>query len=367
MAKNIVVLSDGTWFSLQNPWQTNIGLIYKYLLHTNEQQVHYDAGIGTIGGMPWADLPRNIWQGMTGKGINTNIKSLYRFICERYQPGDAIYLLGFSRGAYTVRSLVGLIRKSGILRQELISSDLIEQAFNIYRQDDTTPDTQQARAFRQNASQFDADDMLQHQPIRFLGVFDTVGDLGIPIPRYGYIDIPQFHDTELSRIVQVARHALATDEQRKGFNATLFQNVKKPSDCEQRWFIGDHSDVGGGHHIERPQDPCLANIPLVWMAQQAHATGLVINDTFFNYYQTANRMEADKQAKIHHSPSLLFPLADYHRQIGLQPDERLDSSTVWRFEHDPSYQPDNLQQYFIQQTQLVDNESSDTERETELT
>jgi uncharacterized protein (DUF2235 family) len=185
---------------------------------------------------------------------------------ERYEPGDDLYFFGFSRGAFTARSTVGLVRNCGILRSEHV--DRIKQAYRLYRgrEERTKPDGMEAQMFRR---------MYSHPETRihFVGVWDTVGSLGIPIDgvRLPLVKLWSFHDTMLSRYVRFAYHALSIDERRGPFKPTLWEQHEEATEqtLEQLWFAGVHCDVGGGY-----SDPALAEIPLLWMVDRARAASL---------------------------------------------------------------------------------------------
>jgi len=353
MSKKIIGLADGTWAKKSYPVQSNIALLYQCILQDSNQVVQYNAGVGTLNEHYWFNHLRNIWGGMTGEGINQDIKSLYRFICSNYDPGDSIYLFGYSRGAYTVRSLIGMIRKCGIIKKQLVTDERIQQAFQLYREDvnmdyNPGPDSSNAINFRQQyAWHVDASEMKKQQYITFLGVFDTVGDLGIPVPLCGYIDVPKFHDIRLSRIVQQARHALAIDEHRRGFKATLWQAKPSHTCSQQRWFSGDHSDIGG-QNPRSAGEPSLSGLTLNWMVRQASQYGLDFSPTINTYHHPQ-----DWQAAVHSSNAILYPFQDYERVIGAHqynehqryPTEVVDESAVERFYYLEGYEPDNLARY----------------------
>ena len=205
---------------------------------------------------------------MFGVGLSRNVQDCYRFLVDNYEPGDKLYFLGFSRGAYTARSTVGLVRNAGILRPE--HRDRIKQAYALYRnpERDSEPGGIAAELFRRSYSHSEV-------YVDFVGVWDTVGALGIPIDGFRPPWLSRlwtFHDTTLSRYVRNAYHALAIDERRRPFRPTLWvqQDDAENQTLEQVWFSGVHCDVGGGY-----RDPGLSEIPLLWMAEKARSCGLV--------------------------------------------------------------------------------------------
>lgn len=225
----------------------------------------YDAGVGTN----WYDrLPGGVF----GVGLSQNIRDGYKFLSDTYDDGDAVFIFGFSRGAYTARSLVGLIRNSGLLPKGLAganaNSPQMMEAYNLYRNRADDPESQRAKQFRAS----------RNAPvikIKFLGVWDTVGALGIPVDAFADFNRSEFefHDTELSGIVENAFHAVAVDEHREPYRVTLWDPKEKPNQSvEQRWFVGAHADVGGGYPSRD-----LSDIPLKWMQEKAKECGLVLD------------------------------------------------------------------------------------------
>lgn len=257
--KRIVILADGTWNSPEQGRPTNVLRMAHSIRPTAagvKQVVFYDWGVGSD--------RMKLAGGLTGAGIDKNIMDGYRFIVHNYDPGDALFFFGFSRGAYTVRSLAGLIRNCGILRRTF--EDRIPAAYRHYRKRtaDSSPDAPDSVAFRKEFAVADV------TPIEFVGVWDTVGALGIPVPFWGTLGAREFlfHDTAPSRIIRHARHALSIDEDREDFLPTLWD--KKPGlDLQQVWFAGVHSDVGGGY-----EEPGLSDIACLWMMEEASRCGL---------------------------------------------------------------------------------------------
>lgn len=266
--KNIIICADGTWQSPESDHATHVLRLAEGVSpedkHGNKQVVFYDWGIGSDG--------ERLSGGITGRGIDKNIMDCYRFVVHNYEKNDAIYLFGFSRGAYTVRSLAGLIRNSGILRRE--HADGITAAYELYRQrvSSSAPSKDKAKAFRKEFAVADI------SRIHFIGVFDTVGALGIPAPFLGTLGGTRylFHNTEPSGIINHARHAVAIDELRQDFEPTLW-SPKAGIDLRQVWFAGAHTDIGGGY-----ADRSLGNHAGLWMAREAEACGLAFEPHFIN-------------------------------------------------------------------------------------
>lgn len=271
--KRIITCSDGTWNLPGDSFKghairTNIQKIFEAICNEGQEGInqikYYDEGVGVEG----TKLKR-MFDGMTGRGLDRNILDAYKFICWNYSQGDELYLFGFSRGAYTARSLAGLIRTSGLVKNNDLV--LIKKAYEIYRDRSdplTHPDGDIASEFRLKYSQ-------PEFRIKFIGVWDTVGSLGIPLKFIGNKKRYEFHDTTLSSYVDYAYQALALDEKRKNFEPTIWhqsENVarfKINQVLEQKWFAGVHSNIGGGY-----PDEGLSDVSLDWMISKARAAGL---------------------------------------------------------------------------------------------
>ncbi len=245
--------------------------------------VLYLSGVGTGG----YALDRLVG-GAFGFGLFDNVRSGYRYLALNYDPGDEIFVFGFSRGAYTARSLVGMIGRVGLLTREALISDHLPEAVRRYRR--TRPD----RHSFHGVSDERFKQVHGHPDLRvdFLGVFDTVGALGVPGAfRRGH----QFHDVELGSTVVCARQALAIDEHRMKFEPTLWEGRGEPAegeaalpageaarDVRQVWFEGSHSDVGGGYG-----DCGLSDTALDWMVAQAREKGLAFDEDLLRLYLDA--------------------------------------------------------------------------------
>jgi uncharacterized protein (DUF2235 family) len=271
MAKKLIVCCDGTWNTRGTANQTNVSKIHDAVAPQTAAGVvqipKYFAGVGTSALDHWRG-------GAFGLGLSRHVMEACRFLVENYEPGDEVYLFGFSRGAFTARSLAGLIRNSGILRRENVG--LIKEAYALYRNREEAPNSNKSKRFRETYS--------HETGIHFIGVWDTVGSLGIPVAGPGWLGKLinkrwAFHDTELSSHVKGAFHALAIDEQRAPFAPALWHQQRDsqgraPSgqELKQVWFAGVHCDIGGGY----PQT-ALSDLSLLWMVRQAQQYGLEFN------------------------------------------------------------------------------------------
>ena len=363
MSKRLIVLCDGTWNGADRPALTNVYKLSKAVEESDRQRVHYEEGVGT---KRW----ERIRGGAFGFGLSRNVRQCYAFLVKHYEPGDELFFFGFSRGAFTARSLAGLVRNSGILRPE--HSGKVKDAYKLYRsrKDGDAPSEAAAVDFRATHSHPDAQ-------IAFIGVWDTVGALGIPTSglRPPLLNKRwRFHDTTLSGSVLNAYHAISIDERRGPFAPTLW--VKKVKDgvveeppehqtVSQVWFAGVHSDVGGGY-----LDCALAEVPLRWLADRARACGLVLNQDRLvrgvepidaGRRRDGSEIAPDACGPIHDSMTLLYRLlGPLDRRLGTREgipiNPSLASSVKLRCEQDPSYTAPGLAPW------LTSGKVSDIER-----
>lgn len=282
--KRLIVCCDGTWQSQNNQVPTNVFKIAQAIKSKaqNEQGeipqiLYYDPGIGAVpnqGGTQsllenMVDTIEKLGGGAFGWWIDEKIESAYIFLCLNYEPGDEIFLFGFSRGAYTVRSLAGLISCSGLLKRPDINQ--ASEAYRIYRIGDRDRRRREAEEFRQ------LNDVYRSVKIKLLGCWDTVGALGIPnfTPLLLVDELfnvkYQFHDNALSSMIENARHAIAIDEKTPGFDVTIMKpGADFAGTIVQMWFPGTHGCVGGG----TAETLGLSNAALKWMSDEASQLGL---------------------------------------------------------------------------------------------
>lgn len=265
--RNLVFISDGTLSTLEPGVETNAGLLLKLLREVGRrpfQNFGYDPGVQGQGFARW-------FNAATGMGINLSICGGYAFLASRYRPGDRIFLFGYSRGAYAVRSLAGMIGTVGLLRQDKATERNIRQAFRLYEANGTL------RGSRVWA-EFAGPRCHAEVPIEMLGVWDTVRALGLPYPvlsRLGQM-ATEFHDDALGPHIRHGYHALALDEDRTAFAPILWRRSPDwQGRLEQAWFPGAHGDVGGEVR-GKPEARPLANIALNWMLRRSARCGLAL-------------------------------------------------------------------------------------------
>lgn len=258
--ERLILLFDGTWNDPEN--QTNVYRLAKLIKNHDDDNVRqrffYNPGVGE----KWWQKIRG---GLFGYGLSQILREGYQWLSKRYTEDCEIWIFGFSRGAYTARSLAGLLRKCGLLH--IYTQKLLKQAEVIYRNKELHPDCNECREFRANFS--------REVKVHFIGVWDTVGRLGVPGTVWTERDKLSWHDTELSSIVKHAFHAVALDEYRALYDVALWtgQGGKQKDaneEVEQRWFVGAHADVGGGYGPANK----LADLSMAWMLKKAAQYGL---------------------------------------------------------------------------------------------
>lgn len=338
MPKRLVICCDGTWNlpDQKDRGQVRPSNVAKIALAAlaqdasgTAQRIFYGKGVGTELGL------NRLFGGAFGVGLSSNIREAYRYLIENYETGDELFLFGFSRGAYTARSLAGLIRNCGLLRREY--ADRYDQAYKLYRRRDSysRPSSIESQLFRKSYA---------HEiRIKFIGVWDTVGALGIPVRGLRFVNRLmglEFHDVKLSNYVDHAYHALAVDEKRKPFMPTLWQQQPHApgQKMEQVWFAGVHTNIGGGY-----ENSGLSDIAFLWMKQKAEAAGLAFDEDWIR-----DNIHPDALGELRNSSTGLYKLSSaYHRPIGvkLAGNESVHPETMARYKKDAGYRPENLVTY----------------------
>ncbi|MEQ8482281.1 MAG: DUF2235 domain-containing protein [Hoeflea sp.] len=396
MARNIVILLDGTSNQISGD-RTNVLRLYGSLERSKRQLVFYQPGVGTFGLIgwwrQWRSNARIIMGLATGAGISGNVMEAYEFLVENWEYGDRIYVLGFSRGAYTARLLTGFIRIFGLVRREQLH--LLRFAWRAY-----------ARLGQPGSKDFSAEighyqKVLGGHGVRiaFLGLWDTVASVFDARSGFPWLTTTQKAYTNRNDRVKIVRHAVAIDEQRTYFQPSLWEPgqdyeewsrrrkrfVTTPQDFEEVWFAGCHGDVGGGYPDEKSG---LAKIPLEWLYREAEAAGVIGNEEVFELLVhgkslTGNaapapdlaRDEADKRPRDYAGPDSLadinqsmrgaWPIAEFlprkipptafrirfrlgkyylplfdHRRI--PEGAKLHEAVIERLNKRPDYKPPNL-------------------------
>jgi uncharacterized protein (DUF2235 family) len=291
MGRNIILLSDGTGNSAAKVWRTNVWRLFQSLdLKGSDQIAIYDDGVGTSSFLPLAILG-----GVFGVGLQRNVIAIYKFLCRNYQPGDKIYGFGFSRGAFTIRVVTGLVLNQGLVNfaSEAELDKKAAAAYRAYRHAKYRVWNLQF-LFRWPQSKLD---QRFYKPcerpvesIEFLGLWDTVAAYGLPIDEMTkgvdrWIWPLELPNKEFNQKILKARHALAIDDERQTFHPVLWDEdatntrpagLSRPTEDErllQVWFTGMHANVGGGY-----PDDSLANVSLSWILAEARQAGLVFKE-----------------------------------------------------------------------------------------
>lgn len=326
--RRLVICCDGTGNEIKEN-QSNVLKFYKLLKKDEPDQIgYYDVGIGTISDSGAWGRFKNRTKGVLGLafgyGLDENVLDAYRFLIENYRKGDQIYLFGFSRGAYTVRVLGGLIHMCGLLHPH--QANLASYALTIYKRAATDKDD--GIAFRLQEM------MDTRRPsIHFMGCWDTVSSVLIPRPDRAYIPSPQeLLHTDDNPSVRHFRHAMAIDERRRMFRVArwkpnqIFKYLPyiddehgEPQISKQVWFAGVHSDVGGGY---AECESGAAKFPLQWMVDEARDCGLVFRETLVKRLvrgENPSNVEASgprdysapaATAELHDSMTSLWPILE---------------------------------------------------------
>ncbi|PCJ28358.1 MAG: hypothetical protein COA97_01645 [Flavobacteriales bacterium] len=326
--KRIVICSDGTWNKpeedLEKDFPTNVlkfSRAIKPIVNDKVvQTVFYDWGIGSY--------HSSTAGGAFGQGLDKNIKDCYRFIVHNYEKGDELFFFGFSRGAYTVRSLCGFINNCSILKKE--NAKMISGAFNLYKNSKFKVNHPISVQFRKEHT------VSQKIIIKFVGVWDTVGSMGLPTSIFGFIKPKNlFYDNKIGSNIETARHALAIEEVRKDFEPTIWkQDSQNKVDLKQVWFAGNHSDVGGSYQPDK-DGRVLSETPLLWMKKEAEAKGLK--------FQTHINVKPNVMASSHNEQKKFYKLLGKHvREILTETPIHI---SVKKRYTDISKAPQNLKDY----------------------
>ncbi len=329
MGKRIVLCSDGTGNKGRAGHGTNVWRIYKAVdrHRVNEPQiVFYDDGVGTGRQRSF----RTIIGLAFGLGFTRNVRDLYTFLAKTYEPGDEIFLFGFSRGAYTVRAFSGLLYRCGLVDRSKLATerelpDRTRDAVKAYKVRKSHPEI--TNAFKKKYGvEIENEDgsKTQDVPIKFIGVWDTVSALGLPFDIWlktlvGKFFAFSFHDNKIAPTAEKGCHALALDEERKTFHPEMWD--AEDGKVEQVWFAGVHSNVGGGYPREG-----MSCVALDWMMEKAVAAGL----KFYSQNQDEARNNANVHGRLYDSRARL---ATYYRYAprdvaGLCADRGFDTAHI---------------------------------------
>lgn len=312
----LVVMCDGTGNAIEGDL-SNVMKLYRACVHDERQRMFYDPGVGTIGSdSAWGRLRQRSAAAFglaTGFGLDDNILDGYRFLCRTHGPGDSVMLFGFSRGAYTVRAIAGLVHAVGLLGAD--QENLAGEALNAYKhsaeREDLTVGWDFGKVLR-----------TKRVAIDFMGIWDTVASVIVPRPDRFYLpSLRRLPYTRTNPSVQRVRHAVALDERRRMFRLNRWVQdqpfqphpvttgiTRKQQDVLQMAFAGVHADIGGGYPEAQS---ALAKFPLTWMADEAEAAGLRIDRAMLTRMlggapgagNNTDYVAPDAAGPIHHSLS----------------------------------------------------------------
>ena len=323
MGRRIAFCADGTWETMAG--DTNVYRLFKAIVPIpGEQYSFYDDGVGADG------TPiEKLLGGAFGNGLFQKIKDGYSTIASVYEAGDEVFIFGFSRGAYTARSLAGMIAGCGLPTKNP-DTNLVNTVFNAYR------NKGQRQAILATLGAYD----LVKADMTMVGVWDTVGSLGIPA-LFGGVDTLAygFLDTSLHPDILNAYHAVAIDERREEFPATLWSAPFSPGQTvEQVYFVGVHGDVGGGYADDTGSGTALCDITFSWMMAKANALGLVFDaGVLAEYLSPIDKKDSLDTKHESWSPIWLFP-----KSRTIAQNAALANSVEVRCQNDSSYRPGNL-------------------------
>jgi len=317
-----VFIVDGTFSSTVPGRETHCGALWRMLTENGasaRQSVGYHPGVQGIGLRGW-------WRAATGEGMNDAICEGYGLLSSRWRSGDRILLFGYSRGAYAVRSLAGLIDQVGLLRRHHAVQRRVARAFRHYK----AGHTPSAQAFSRTFC---------HRQVDVDGIFawDTVKALGLPLPGLAWIHplAHEFHNHELGRHIRAGFHALAADENRAAFAPVMWDCAPGwDGRLEQTWFPGAHADIGG-HVEDRAECRPLGNLSMRWMLARAEACGLALPPG----WQARFTVAADGPMLGPNAGTGRYFMLRAARQAGSDAFERASPSIAARMLAQPGYRP----------------------------
>lgn len=360
--KRLVLFLDGTWNKAES--NTNVWEMYRSVLPEDgrkhrQLRKHID-GVGDR----WFNRLRG---GALGYGLSAKVLEGYQWLVEHYEDGDQVYLFGFSRGAFTARSIGGLIKTCGLLRRDgaITAVDILKR----YRAGKGVRSILDLERAARDGGRLDVAErgLLENSRrirIEMIGVWDTVGSLGVPWTAVPWIGRGNFffHNTWPSELYRHMAQAVALDEQRGPYKPTLWTRFVPDSEAhavrasrlpevEQRWFAGAHCNVGGGYHGN-----ALSDLPLHWMQQKALARGLACQPVAVPPDAFQDEVKDSYREFMRGIYRMLPFTARTPRVIGAMPrkvkngwsipiNETIDPSVVRRFQLDPSYRPANLLEF----------------------
>ena len=340
MSRNLVVCLDGTRNEPETG-TTNVARLYSMAVKDEHQLVYYDPGVGTMGAR---SATTRLGKALTrvnglvmGHGIKDNVEESYHWLMEHYRPDDQVYVVGFSRGAYTALALTGMLRTVGLLRPG--AGNLVPYAMKLYakpgKDDATEAEEKEYWRLRDDFNkQFGNPEFPNRfaRQVAFLGLWDTVKSVGWLNARAQF-EQARWPFTRKVTNVRTGRLALALDENRRPYHEYRFdaeEVAAKPGRLEETWFVGVHSDVGG----QFPDDHRLSDIALGWMADEAMAAGLRVDGRSYEKLVGAPPgtplPEANALGRIHRNSRWWAVVGAGWHDREVRPDDRLHPSVLQR-------------------------------------
>lgn len=333
MAKNIVILSDGTGNEPKAKGNTNVMRLFDMLEQNDEQLVWYDPGVGTRGS---AKALTAIGRSTTkiaglafGYGLKENVSQAYTYLMDTYEEGDRIFLFGFSRGAYTARAIAGLLYQVGLLRKG--QENLLPYALKLFWWNADRKSKENWKEADRFSKQFARPDFRRRnlRRVHYVGVWDTVKAAGF---FRRTIVLPW---TAQMPIAAALRHAVSIDERRRPFKANLLSRDPETRANEafrEVWFAGVHSDVGGTFD----PDHRLADIALEWIVAGAIENDLIVNPRVFQEY--VDQPATNAEGEIHDMGWKWWLTTVFHHRAIVPDDAAIHDSVRVRMER-LDYQP----------------------------
>ena len=350
LKRRLALFLDGTWNDTDD--NTSVWRLRSLCAPVGKdgmrQIIYYDTGVGT-------QVGDRVIGGMFGVGIDANVRKAYEWLVENYEDGDDIFLFGFSRGAFTARSVAGMLSICGLAKPgaPLGVGQLYTRYRHVDRNHGSIRKIKEAEDKGTPPKTIEEAWLLRYSrpvDITMIGVWDTVAALDLP-----GIGVHEFLDPYLRHDMMNAFQALAIDENRRKFAPTLWTEsnplsmgppqIKRPlSSVEQRWFVGAHANVGGGY----PSDG-LPQVPLRWLAGKAESLGLALRDEIDVGDEAQTALVVDSYGSFLDGGYKLVS-GRYHRPIGAAPvqsdnywvatiNETIDASVFKRWQNDPTYRP----------------------------
>lgn len=361
MGKRIALFFDGTWNDPSDETRVNAG--FKLTKEIPGIQIkQYFEGLGVKVGQKFTG-------GVFAKGLGENVIEGYQYLLDTYEDGDDVFVFGFSRGAFTATSVCAMIMRYGLVENN--GSFTAQDIFDRFKKwnEATLSNMKYNPEKGYTAEDYKLQTNSRVIPIKYIGIFDSVSTIGIPIGNFSKWsrNALKFHNPRPSKYHQNVRHALAINENRKSFNCILFNDFIKASETpeqvdkdradwaerfEQRWFCGVHGDVGGGDNED------VAEAPFTWIMSKAEELGLEFKEALPSNVDVAAMPIQDNFEKVHKRLYNFMRLGmRFHRKIGakakskgndrIEPiHETIDPSVFERFRKDSKYRPKNLLKFF---------------------